>query len=1007
MPYHNFLFFILFFCITFWSVQSQEYVLKFQNITTKEGLSDNRINDVLQDSNGLLWAINNLSIDRYNGKETKKYYIDSDAIANHLLEDSHGNIWVITTKGLFIYKEDKNEFIKLKSDNPTLNKLLDEHIIQLIEVDHNRSFWFICNSVLAHFKINNDLHIDEASVKVVINENSPRYTALVEGKNQSLWVSNNLGQVFKYDYESLEKVLELNHTSESSINAISVDNNNLLWIGTNGNGLFRFDPTDKKLIHFLHEKDSNESINNNIVLSLLNDSNDNIWIGTDGGGLNLFQKKSQSFYFFQQSFNKDYSISDNSVLSVRQGLDNTLLAATVHGGISIFKNRLDIKRISADKLDFNYKDEQSSSILEDGDHNIWLSAGREGLRTYNPVTHRVTTFIDDPNNPTDLSGSIILALQEDQHHRIWIGTLRGGLNIYDTKTKRFLQDFKGRATRRIYAISEAETDYMWVGSSNGICVYDSDLNIIDHINVAAPLSLGNNVKVLYKDIKGDMWVGTEMGLHCYQKTTTGYEKKSYYSDPKDSTSLSSNHIISITETDDLSLMVGTYGKGVDLYSRTTNSFQKLKTKNRIEGSIIRGILKDHHQNIWFSTNTGLSKMDSKGNVINLTINEGVQAFKGGAAALSHDGTILMAGSQGLTYFNPEELILNSALPKVFFTTVNLVNKQKESDDSLNLTIPLNRAVIDTPVQLSSNTASFTVNFSSSYFYAPEDLKYAYKLEGINDTWQMIDNTKNLTFSSLKPGDYILKVKVANEFEEWSPNIASLKLTVNPSFWQKKTTKLILVLFVIGLLVFLYKWRIATVKEQKEKLQHLLKIKTEEVKKQQDEVYQGRIAVLNAEKANQKLNQKKLRDELKFKIDELTNHTLRTVHKNNLLTDIRDKLNLEIKQPKTDKQHLKNIISLINDSFSLDKDWKSFYSIFNQVHPTFIEDLKSYCPKLSERDMQLCALIKLNFSSQHMATLFGISLSSVKVARHRLRKKLNIEEGSTLKGFISEFSSGEN
>ena len=785
-----------------------------------------------------------------------------------------------------------------------------------------------------------------------------------------------------------------------------MDKTNQLWIGTHGDGLFRLDTNNNKLTHFQSQTTSDNTINNPIILSLLMDQNENVWIGTDGGGLNLFQQKTNSFHYFKQSFHKEYSISDNSVLSIRHGLDNTILLSTVHGGICIFKNDLDIRRISPDKLGFNYKDEQSSTILEDSDQNIWLSAGRDGLRKYNPETQQVTSFIDNPNNPSDLSGNIILSLMEDQQKRIWIGTLRGGLNIYDTKNKKFIPNLHHNDLRRIYTIEEAKNGTIWIGSSDGIRVYDSNLNVIDNIQVAPKHSSGNNIKILYKDVKGDMWVGTEHGLHRYHITPNGYQKKSYYSKPKDSTSLSSNHILSITETDDLSIMIGTYGDGVDIYNRTSDYFQKLKTNNHIAGALIRGILKDRDHNIWFSTNTGLSRMSADGNVFNLTSNEGVQAFNGGAATLSSKGSILMAGSQGLTYFYPQELQLNASLPKVFFTSASITKKHKKSDDT-NYNLKFDQSFVNEPIELTNTTASCTINFSSSYFYAPEELKYAYKLVGLNDSWQMIENTTSLTFSSLSPGDYTLMIKVANEFEEWSPNIASLKIKVIPSLWQKKSTRLIIFISLISLLFLVYKWRINAIKRQKERLQRLLEIKTEEVKKQQDEVYQGRIAVLNAEKLNQKLNQKKLKDELKFKIDELTNHTLRTVHKNNLLSDIRENLNREIKQVKTDKQNLKNIVSLINDSLILDKDWISFYSIFNQVHPTFIKDLKAHCDKLSERDIQLCALIKLNFSSQHIATLFAISLSSVKVARHRLRKKLNIEETNTLKGFLSDFSNVEN
>lgn len=988
-------------CLNFSSGYAQEYVLRFQNITSKQGLSDNRINDVLQDSKGLIWAGNKLAINKYNGEKTESYKVENEGVVNKLLEDKKGTILAATTKGIFAYNTDKEIFIKLKSDNKNFNDLLNGNIWKLIQSHEDDTFWFINGSTLGSFKIYDNYKVDVKTQKIIRNDSSSSYSTLVEDANRMIWLGNTRGEIFKYNPKSSKRVELSRVLTNVAINDIIIDQTNKLWVATNGQGLFHLEPENGILSHFVYNN-NNKTINSNIVLSLFIDQKNNLWIGTEGGGLNLFQTKSKTFHFFKQSFDNDYSISDNSILSIRQGLDKTILVSTVHGGISIFKNHLDIKRISAEALGFNYKDGQSSTILEDSDKNIWLSAGRDGLRKYNANTQQTTSFIDNPKDSSDFSGSIVLSLMEDKQKRIWIGTLRGGLNIYDTKNNRFIVNLPYNDSKRIYAIEEAENGTIWVGSSEGIKVYDVNLNVIDKIQVSIKNSSGNNVTAIYKDVKNDMWVGSEHGLHRYRLTPSGYTKQSYYSNPQDSISLSSNHILSIAETENLSLLIGTYGDGVNIYSRTTNTFQKLKTENNIDGSIIRGILKDKNHHIWLSTNTGLSKINADGSVINLTTSEGVQAFNGGSAQLDSNGSILMAGSQGLTYFHPQELQPNSPSPKVFFTSASIINNQ-ESSEAINYHFSLNRAVINTPIELTQNTLLFAINFSSSYLYAPDELTYAYKLEGLNNTWQTIQNTKSLTFSSLSPGKYTLKIKVANDLGVWSPHVASLKIKVIPSLWQKKSTMAISVVFLLALLIILYKYRVASIKSQKEKLQYQLKIKTDEVKKQQDEVYQGKIAILNAEKKNQKLNQKKLKDELKFKIDELTNHTLRTVHKNNLLNDIREKLKQEIKQVKTDKQNLKNLINLIDDSFILDKDWESFYSIFNQVHPTFFNDLKTYCPKLSERDIQLCALIKLNFSSEHIATLYGISLSSVKVARHRLRKKLGVKEDQPLKDFLFEIN----
>lgn len=986
----------------FSKLNSQEYVLRFQNISTKQGLADNRVNDVLQDSNGFLWAATELAINRYNGESTATYAISPKSIVNQILEDKHGTIWAATTKGLFYFNPLSDTFELIVFKNKALSKAFSGHIIEMITTKNG--LWLVTDSALIGFDTINELQIDKNSVKIIKNTSSSIFTSLAEDRNGTLWIGSNNGKIYSYHSGVISAYSPTKYNNTTSINDIVIDPDGTLWVATNGNGLYSINRSNNNINHF--KSQSPGSVNNNIVLCLYLDSNHNIWIGTDGGGLNLFENHKQSFYYFQQSYNSNHSISDNSILSIKPGLDNTVLISTVHGGICIFKNQLEIKRIPTQALGFTNKDGQSSTIIEDSNKTIWLSAGRNGLRQYHPKTKEVKVFIDDTENQTDLNGNIILSLMEDNQQRIWIGTLRGGLNIYDVKKEAFLFAEDAPNLRGIFAIEQGEDNTIWVGCRDGIKIYNDALNIIEHIQVGPRYTPANSVSAIYKDIKNDMWVGTALGLHRFHKTNGTLEKVSYYSKLNDSTSLSSNHILSIAETNDLSLLIGTYGHGVNKYSRSRKAFERLKYNNQIEGKIIRGILKDHNQNIWLSTNTGLSKINNDGSIINLSPNEGIQAFNGGQAALGSDGSIIMAGSQGLIYFNPLELNHDSPKPKVFFTSASTITKEQGSAPVTN-SFQINKASQESPIEIPHNTVLFSINFSSSYFYEAEDLKFAYKLEGLNDSWQALENTKSLSFSSLNPGNYNLQVKVANELGVWSPNTASIKLKVIPSIWERTSTKILFFIALVTLIIFVFRWRVSNIKKQKEKLQRLLKIKTDEVKKQQDQVYQGKIALLNFEKKNQELNQKKLKGELNFKINELTNNTLRTVHKNNLLNDIKEKLKKETKQKQIDKQNLKNIISLIDDSFIMDKDWKNFYSLFNQVHPTFIKDLKKYCSKLSERDIQLCALIKLNFSSQHIATLYGISLSSVKVARHRLRKKLNVEGQQSLKDFLFEIDAIEN
>jgi ligand-binding sensor domain-containing protein len=816
-------------------------------------------------------------------------------------------------------------------------------------------------------------------------------TDLIQDNNGNVWIGTSRGDVFKYENSRFSHInFQGNGTF---INAISMDKANQLWIGTKGNGLYRYNIKNNTTQHYSTSKhNSTNNISNNSILDVLVDQENNVWIGTDGGGLNLYRQDEDKFFAFKQNTYTNYPIADNSILSIYQGANNVMWVGTVHGGASYFKNHTTISHIPPSNLAFDQIDEQGSQILEASNGDIWITAGRNGLRRYNPNTGKVSVFIDKQENGGGLNGNNILSLLEDDHKRIWIGTYSGGLNVFDTKSSTFLYAEDRFRCKAIFAIAGDSYGNIWVGTDTGIRVYNSDLRIVKTFTSENTNNLNSNfITSFYNDVKGDMWVGTNLGLNVFKKDTV----LSFKSDKTNPFSLSGNRIRSITEDDNLSVLIGTYGHGLNKYDRSSNKFTRIGKEKGLEANIIGGVFLDHDKNIWCSTNLGLSKIKPDGTIENYGLRHGIQSYSGGSAIVSRDNHILMGGRLGLTYFKASELQLNNFnIPKIFFTSGTVIGDNGTREITFG-------SKANNHITVNPEDNLLSIRYSSSDYWNPKKNNYAYKLEGLNNDWQIIGNQQVLTFSNLKPGKYSLKVNSAKNMDQDDTSLAEIGITVLPSFWQKAWVKVLIVLIGVFIVILFIKWRLSSIKKQRARLQLLLEYKTEEVKTQQEKVYQSEITLLKVEKDNQELNQKKLMEELNFKTEELTNYTLRTVHKNHLLTEIKDNLLKETKETTPKKGNLKKIIYLIDDSLMLDEDWENFYNLFNQIHTTFIKNLKNYCPQLSDREIRLCALIKLNFNSQHIATLFGISLSSVKVARHRLRKKLNITENESYDDFFEK------
>lgn len=181
----------------------------------------------------------------------------------------------------------------------------------------------------------------------------------------------------------------------------------------------------------------------------------------------------------------------------------------------------------------------------------------------------------------------------------------------------------------------------------------------------------------------------------------------------------------------------------------------------------------------------------------------------------------------------------------------------------------------------------------------------------------------------------------------------------------------------------------------------LKIKNERfLHQQQKHIHETQRELMQVELRNQLLEEQNLKSLLAIKTKELSTHTLHVIQKNQLLEKLYHKLEETVKDQQRDpKRQLRQIMQEINHSFNHDQYWEEFRGIFEQVHQTFFDKLKTIATNLTANDLRLVALLKMNLASADIASLLGISQDSLRVVRYRLRKKLNLAQGDSLTIFI--------
>ena len=169
-----------------------------------------------------------------------------------------------------------------------------------------------------------------------------------------------------------------------------------------------------------------------------------------------------------------------------------------------------------------------------------------------------------------------------------------------------------------------------------------------------------------------------------------------------------------------------------------------------------------------------------------------------------------------------------------------------------------------------------------------------------------------------------------------------------------------------------------------------------------EIEHKRKIVYDIEVKNAQLIAERLNDEVASKSKELTNYTLLIVQKNKLLDDLKKKLKEVLRHPDSNSlRDFKNLIQMINHNFNPEKEWIEFNTNFNRVHHGFADTLKSRYPELTNYDIRLCKLYRIGIPTKDIAEAMGISQTSVKMARYRLRKKLGLRPEDDIKDFLDK------
>lgn len=840
----QFIFMILVFLYSQTNLLGQK-ILDFDKLSIDDGFTASKANAIIQDSKGFIWIGTWNGLNRYDGYKCEIFrprYHDTTAISNRevmaLLEDHSGNIWIGTTSGLNCF-DPRTEQLKRY---PFKNRILS-----LLE-DHNHIIWVgTWNGGL--FKL------DPLTGEMKNYLSSDIISDIHEDSRNILWVSTYYGLV-NFDRGTSSYVRYLpdenrkNTISHSVITQIVEAEDGKLWLGSWGGGIIKvIVHPNKDSLQFIPYKvrEGSGSLSSNVVYRLFYDDYGNLWAGTWNAGLNLLEHDQHElkpeeahFYNFMSDLSDPYGISGNNISSLfvdRSGvlwvgsskIDRTTIIKT---GVTRYKTT----RYTSGR----YSERPVRSFAEDGNW-IWVGTLDE-LMLYDFEKGNCEFVKDIPKITYQYKGynyvsNSILSLLTTEHG-LWAGTEDAGLILFpgksaETASQPTFRFFNTQTNPRlpgnkVSAIKKSlkNPELYWIGTmQNGFArlTFKNDETKIHIFKVGfGDQAVSDyNIRAIVEDKSGKVWIGTQNGLNCYDPETNKFQKFFYSS--TDTNSINDNVINSLYEDHNGNLWIGTNlglnkKQSIKLKDGSEHTFFKSYPNiNNLSDKIITNILEDDSNHLWIGLYRGIIKFDEiNEEIVKEYFTKEYQhaVIERNSSIKTQDGYFFFGGANGFISTHPDSLLKHSLSPRVCITDLLVFNKSILPENKDVNTSSLSQAIpYAESVELSYKDKILTFVFSAMDYKDPQKNQYAYFLEGFDNEWNEVGIRNSATYTNIRPGEYIFKVKAANSDGIWENKPATLKITIFPPWWKTTLAYIIYGLFFVGLLYFFNQYSIIGVREK--------------------------------------------------------------------------------------------------------------------------------------------------------------------------------------------------
>lgn len=478
----------------FWipTAYAQDTDLKFTNITSEQGLAQSTIHGIVKDKYGFMWFGTWGGLCRYDGYSFKTYRynrtnnksINSNMVHN-VIKDADQNIWVLTFSGeelcRYNYEKDNFDRIPVARISKSFLKLINRrHHLRTVSYGYKNFKWVVDTTLLS-------LSLSRLDVQT--------------------------GKIKRYQYNSAN-VWSLNG---SNVSDIYMDNHRILWVGTYSYGINKASLNGKPFDYFYHDPFTAQSLVDNNVSAICEDNSGRLWVGTRDNGITVIDDN--NYRHITKDKEKVNTIVDNQIRFIFCDSRGMIWIGTKTG-----LSRYDPdQRIFRQFIDLGLKDISVYAVTEDLAHNIWIGTW-QGVYQYNPLTDKLKHF--DPAQV--LNYPWVRTIIQDRKKQLWVGTEGGGISILkpdpvrDTLivVKHLLHQEKKNAIsdNRIYCMYEDSEGFIWIGTGNGLDLYNPSNGKVFHFPLQSGLA-DASIAGITEDNNGFMWISHKKGISRINRKT--------------------------------------------------------------------------------------------------------------------------------------------------------------------------------------------------------------------------------------------------------------------------------------------------------------------------------------------------------------------------------------------------------------------------------------------------------------------------------------------------------